>query len=254
MISFSLGSGFCLYLVIENINYLKKKYNLLTDSILDLILSITISIITILSLAKTFLEIYMTNTDRLSTFLGYFEYISFGALIWFVLTLIIFLIFSCPCLRTSCVKKSMRTEKRWKKLESIEFNSLLMEFLWKPFWENLFENDEFFFKKQLNINENFKTKYINGKNIPDNTNNLIAMSPEKRLKTLKNRAKKPKTAEQLYSEGDENSIESVETINKCQILMRKHLQHKLEGIDIFWDGEVIGKRSCFTYFGRVISD
>ncbi len=34
--------------------------------------------------------------------------------------------------------------------------------------------------------------------------------------------------------------------------MRKWLQHRLEGIDIFWDGEVIGKRTCHTFFGRVL--
>ena len=40
-------------------------------------------------------------------------------------------------------------------------------------------------------------------------------------------------------------------INGCDILLRKLLIFKIEGIDAYWDGEVIGKRTCRSYFGRV---
>lgn len=41
-------------------------------------------------------------------------------------------------------------------------------------------------------------------------------------------------------------------ISKSDILLRKWLQNKLEGVDVFWDGDVIGKRTCLNYFGRVL--
>ena len=77
-----------------------------------------------------------------------------------------------------------------------------MENLWKPFWDNLIDDDENFFKRELKINEKFKNKYLFGKNVPDNTNKLIALSPAKRLFHLKKRAKKPKSAEELKKNED----------------------------------------------------
>ena len=42
-------------------------------------------------------------------------------------------------------------------------------------------NARIFFKTTLNTTEKFKNKYFAGKNIPDETNKVIAKTPEKEL-------------------------------------------------------------------------
>jgi hypothetical protein len=40
-------------------------------------------------------------------------------------------------------------------------------------------------------------------------------------------------------------------LNMCDVLVRKLILFRLEGTDIYWDGDVIGKRTCLNYYGRV---
>ena len=87
-----------------------------------------------------------------------------------------------------------------------------MEFLWKPFWYNIFSSDTSFLQKALKINENFKNKYLNGKNIPDNTFKMLALTPINRINTLKKMSKKPKILEEIV-EDDEEEEKQIDPLN-----------------------------------------
>jgi len=83
-----------------------------------------------------------------------------------------------------------------------------MELLWKPFWYNIFISDSTILNKPLNINEKFKNNYCNGKNVPDNTNNIIALTPEKRIKQLKIRSKIPNDLDQEEALNENEEIDN----------------------------------------------
>ncbi len=183
---------------IENIINLRRKYVLIYDGIIDLILSLTIAIIGSLGLGKVCFELYVLDADKQDYYKSLMEgkeilkkVISFGSICFSLILIFISIILTFPCFKSYLESKEFQGEKKLNKLTTKDIIPHLMESLWKPFWDNLFNTDNTFLQKSLKLNENFKNKHLGGKNIPDNTFSAIALTPLNRLLQLKKRSSRP---------------------------------------------------------------
>jgi len=177
---------------------LRMKYVLLYDGLIDLVLSLAIAIIGFFGLGKVCCELYVIDTDKQDYYKSLMEgkgvlkiVISFGSICVSLLLIFISIILTFPCFKSYFESKEFQGEKKLNRLTRKDIVPHLMECLWKPFWDNLFNVDNTFLLKPLKLNENFKNKYLGGKNIPDNTFTAIASTPVNRLLQLKKRSSRP---------------------------------------------------------------
>ena len=179
----------------ENIFNIKDKFVFIHDSVLELIINIFIMFITFLNLFKIvfvgnflieqndeeLLDISKQNKTKLleirekynitilnvtmndktyffskDDILKYTENLSFGLFVLSFLLIILFVFYSIPSIKSLLVKEKMYFPKFLFKQSSFKLKDMVIDFLWKPFWENLFIQNEI-----LNMKLDFENNLIN---------------------------------------------------------------------------------------------
>jgi len=88
--------------------------------------------------------------------LRYSENLTFGLLATAVVIIFLFLLYSIPAIKKMIKKERIYIGKYLFDLPTEDFKNMVIEHLWKPFWENLFKNDKV-------LNKNLDVKNANDK-------------------------------------------------------------------------------------------
>jgi hypothetical protein len=282
--SFSLSVILCLYFVLDGIKNFDKKFAFKHDMVLSLLVDIFIFLISLIGLLKVSIVgdyVFSSVQDQVdyNSMLSAMEVLSFVFFLLSVITLTIFMIYSIPQIREKIKTKELVVPWEWldSELSEKDIKKAVTDFLWKPFWDSIFKHDHFCVAN-IDINdEKFIQLNLDGKRYDEFGLKDLAMNANNRVNAFKRRLVKSSYDEKnefledeemnninnnlLQKEYDKENklfekIDSdysyFENLSKSDILLRKLIQFKLEGIDCYWDGDVIGKRTCHNYFGRLL--
>jgi hypothetical protein len=205
-------------MIVESIRWFKGLFIFRHDTILNLIVNFLIFTASLIGLLK-YLTVgdYDVNTDisdnsKVIIFKSY-ELLSLLLFLLCVIIIILFIIYSFPFVREKFTPKSLKFPSYLLKLNETEIKNLLIDFIWKPFLDNLFISDRIL-NNDINMKDkSFLEECIEGK-IPDNFSlSDIQLNPLKKLQTM---IKKAKTSD--YDEEFKFSNEDVEEYrNKSMI-------------------------------------
>lgn len=281
--SFSFSVLLCFYFVIDGIKNFEKKFAFKHDMALSVIVDIFVFLLSFIGLLKVsivgeYVFSYVQNQVDYNSILSAMEVLSFVILMFSVLTLCVFMIYSIPQIREKVQTKRLNVPWEWldSDITEKEIKKAVIEFLWKPFWDSIFRTDQLCLAN-IDINdEKFIQHNLDGKRYDQFDLKDLAMNANSRVNAFKRRLVKSYYDEKNEVTDEENNInnnnllqekyekekklfENVESdlshfenLTKSDILLRKLIQFKLEGIDCYWDGDVIGKRTCHNYFGRLL--
>ena len=159
---------------------------------------------------------------------------------------------------------TMSTEVLEEDVDEEKRQKLLLEYIWKPFLDNLFTKDPTLRKEVILTKEKFKSLYYDKNDVvksKDNNDYRTMITIPSALSRFNYLIKKLTQAQQEEEEKNQKEREdnvlspvskNIEVITKSDILLRKFIQFNLEGNDIYWEGKVIGKRTCLNFFGKLI--
>lgn len=256
IISYSISSLISLGRIVIDILYYNKKIFLFkTDTIMNLLIDIIVFIMSVINLVKfTIIGEYFVkaiqNTIDPNSLSYIFEMISFSIVMLAIIILLLFIILGMPFtaslfndihLEYPAFASSLKLSSNKKRLRTD-----IIDFIWKPFWDNLFLNN-----KEFNTPPNY-TDLISGilKKIKqfDSLNETVK---NYKFTTCEKLRKLEKDYSKYMKEEKNETINSEVFLLKAESLLRKYLLHNINGRDIFWEGEVIGKRTCKSFFGKI---
>ena len=184
------------------------------------------------------------------------EYFTVTMLFVAIAIILLFMLYSIPMLKKLIFKDKIVIPKYLFKKDNGEFKDMTIDYLWKPFLDNIFLKDQL-----LNFSQKCNDKVVDnfyyGK-LNDQDRDYISKfnyTAKRRLEDIKKKMRN----EEKEADNENVTLNSnylnyhVFTLepNFCDVLMKKWIQKYLEGIDIYWDGDVVGKRKAIYYFGRV---
>jgi len=195
--------------------------------------------------------------------LAFSEAFTFALLIFAICIIILFFIYSIPAVKRVFFQEKIHFSKHLFETDNGEFKDMVIDHLWKPFWDNIMK-DDMIMNKKLEITQHSIDHFFYNKLIDADKEKLISwqLTPAKRLEEIKKKIGNLEN-DSSSKEVDETHYSNIRILfiiilhylfieqNNCDILMFKWIQKYLEGVDIFWDGDVIGRRKAIYYFGRV---
>ena len=258
LISYSLSTAISLIrLILDIVFYDKKIFIFKSDTIMNIIVdSIIFSMSTVNLVQHSYIGDYLyesikTSIDK-NSLLYIFEMISFSFIMLTIMLLLFFISLSFSCM--SSLFNDIHLE--YPSFASINISSIakaklrsdIIDYIWKPFWENLFLSHSHFISPP------------NYKNFV--TSNITTAKKLKQFDSFKetintysnttyDRLQKLKKDYDTYIKSEINTFHSEANVLKAESLLRKFLMHHIEGRDAFFDGEAIGKRTTKSFLGRV---
>ena len=266
-VSLGLLLAFNLGRLIYDIFFIKKSFLFFSEVILNLMIDSMILVINAICLGKVIVfgnylyEGGLIEEEDKEKLIEIFELISFSCLVFTFVTFGISILLSLDK-----IKKIFYTEKMIMNTDSLDSSfpteqrqQLLLDYIWKPFWDNLFIRDNILMKETLLSKKKFRALYnekyeLNNSDSETNKENkLITIpSPLDRLNYQIKIYSKNKVLQEDDDEEHFSSFHNIQKFTQSDILLMKYIQVHLEGTDVYWEGEVIGKRTCKNYFGKLI--